>query len=356
MLLSFSIPTHHGRADTLARALDSVLEQVTPELRSSVQICVSDNASQDATQQVLAERRARHGSLLVYHRNLHDLGLVPNLLHSVAMADGEFCWLLGSDDVIVEGALEQVISLLREHPDVGGITLNRLRVDPRNPGWSQSDPPDELPEDPEQVHIYDSAGEIFRNVGLSHDYMSTQVINRRVWTEALEGINDEDLTYAQGLAHLYVMGKMVERHPRWIWYPGQLVRHTIGTSALDDELGNRYAEYLLVIMEGRSRVWSRLFAGNTPLYRQVMEKAHRRGARPTALIGIKLWGAQSVRQDVRLLVQLTRHFYWLPRFWRVTFPLLLVPHQGFKLLSRMKWAALGRVGHLRARRGSHPGP
>jgi abequosyltransferase len=266
---------------------------------------------------------------------------VPNLVQSVAIADSEFSWLLGSDDLVVDGALAKVVALLREYRDVAGVTLNRLRVNPDIPSWSESDRPDELPADPEQVHLYVSSEDIFRNVGLSHDYMSTQIVNRAVWAEAVAKISERDMAHAGALAHLLVLGEMVKLHPRWIWYPEQLVHHTTGTSALDDELGHRYAEYLLAVTDGRSRVWTLLFGAGTPLFRAVMYKAFLRSTRPMALVAIKLSVGHSVREDVRLLARLPRYFYWIPRFWLVTIPLLLVPHQAFRLLRRAKRAGLG---------------
>jgi abequosyltransferase len=53
-LLSFCIPTHHGRAAYLKEAIDSMLEQIVGQHEGDVQICVSDNGSDDGTAELLA--------------------------------------------------------------------------------------------------------------------------------------------------------------------------------------------------------------------------------------------------------------------------------------------------------------
>ena len=338
-LLAFSIPTHHGRCPVLRRALDSVFDQLSDPATDRVQVCVSDNASRDGTAELVAEFQERFPGRLKYHRNAEDQGLIPNLLQSVAMADAEFCWWLGSDDTIEDGAVAKMLGLLDEHPTVAGVTLNRIRIHHVDRNWRQRDSADELPDDPDRLHVYDSADKIFRNVGLSHDFMSTQVLRRASWLDALEVTDRQELARMGDLGQLYVMGKVVQRHPSWIWFPEPLVHHTVGTSVLDEQLQHNYARYQLVIMEGRSRVWGTLFGRGSPLYRTLMHKAYLRSLRVRAVVGLKLWPQHGTRQDLELLT-LARYFYWLPQFWLVTFPLLLVPHGVLKALSHVKRRAL----------------
>lgn len=348
MVLSICIPTHNGRREALRRALESVTAQLDENVSDAVEICVSDNASRDGTAEMVASLEGP----IRYHRNLRDLGLVPNLFGSIAMARGRFCWLLGSDDTIAAGGLAQVLTLVREHPDVGGVTVNRVRTNDRDPAWLAIDAPDELPDEPERMHVYTTSDDIFRNVGLPQDFMSTQIINKVVWDDALSRVSRADLEWAGALSHLYVLGLMAQDHPSWIWWPERLVRHTTGTSALDEELGHRYAEFLLVIMDGRAKIWSRLLGGHSPLYRTLMRKAYLRGARPSALIGLKLWPNHRVVDDLRLLGGLVRFCWFVPDLWRVGVPLMLIPHWAYKFLSRFKWAMVRAWSRFAGRR--HP--
>ncbi len=104
--LSVCIPTYN-RATFLGAALDSVIRQATDE----VEIVVSDNASTDHTEALVREYQARFPRIR-YHRNPENLGADRNFLKVVELAEGEYCWLLGSDDALGPSALRQVLQRL----------------------------------------------------------------------------------------------------------------------------------------------------------------------------------------------------------------------------------------------------
>lgn len=101
--LSICIPTYN-RAPYLAETLDNVLAQATDE----VEVIVSDNASIDDTAEVVRARQARFPRL-TYFRQPENRGADRNYLQSVALAQGEWCWLLGDDDLLEAGAISYVL-------------------------------------------------------------------------------------------------------------------------------------------------------------------------------------------------------------------------------------------------------
>jgi hypothetical protein len=109
----------------LGITLENVLAQVAghPE----VEVVVSDNASTDHTQEVLA----RHPGLVV-DRLEHTVGVTRNIGHAVCdLARGDFIWILGDDDLVIAGGLERVLTFLREHPAIGYVYLNFGWIDAR---------------------------------------------------------------------------------------------------------------------------------------------------------------------------------------------------------------------------------
>ena len=104
--LSICIPTYN-RADFLAATLESILPQVTED----IEVVVSDNASTDHTAAVVQsfQERLPH---LVYFRQPANQGRDRNYLQAVRSAQGEYCWLLGDDDLLEEYA---VSTLLNSH-------------------------------------------------------------------------------------------------------------------------------------------------------------------------------------------------------------------------------------------------
>ena len=57
-------------------------------------------------------------------RNPTNLGMLGNLGATARASRGAFVWLLGDDDLLIEGALENVLEGLARHPDVEMAYLN----------------------------------------------------------------------------------------------------------------------------------------------------------------------------------------------------------------------------------------
>ncbi len=349
-LLTVCIPTHHGRAQLLRQAVDSVLDQITAESRDHVTVHVSDNASADGTEELMRGYVDRHGDRVSYRRNPTNQGLTRNILAVVEDSPGTFCWLLGSDDILLEGSVDRMLELLRGQPDIAGVTTNRAMADYESLEVLRFDPEGELPNDPRHEHVYRTARDAFTNCGLLHDFMSTQVVRRQWWREAVGSTNVERLDRTR-MAPLEVIGLMILSHPVWMWCPDVLVRHRIGTSFLDEELGHRHYKYQLEIMQDRSEVWAALLGRNSGLYLAVMRKACLRSLAPMAVGDFKLRaGESSLRMDLELLVGMTRHFWRLPDFWLHRFPLLLVPSPVVRALLPPAMALMRGWRRLRAAR------
>ena len=121
--LAVSIPTYNRR-DLLAPLLDVLLEQAAG---ADVQIVVTDNASDDGTEELCRDYARRHRRLK-YVRYDRNWGPDHNFLASVAHADAEYCWLFGSDDMPRPKAMARVLNLLQtSEPDI--LLFDRLWCD-----------------------------------------------------------------------------------------------------------------------------------------------------------------------------------------------------------------------------------
>ncbi len=326
MLLSICIPTHHGRAAELQVALDSILSQLSHDLRDEVEICVSDNASQDRTAAVVGGFHERLGDRVAYRRTTVDRGFTENLVAVVEMATADHCWLFGSDDAIADGGLRGVVELISRHPGVTGATLNRSIVDHEDleNGWS--DPPGALPSEPETEHVYLSAEEAFRNCAFLQDYMSAQIVHRDRFLAAVAALGPEGLARAQNFPHVAILGRMIKRDPAWLWYPHQVVRKTVGTTSLESDSSHRFDKYQIMVVRQRAKVWGELFGRNSPLWKAVMRRAYFYGVDARSIRYYKAQPNHSLSGDLLLLASMTREFYWLRDFWRGSLPVLLVPY------------------------------
>ena len=124
MKLSICIPTFN-RASHLANCLKSIIScSLNAEL--NFQVCVSDNNSTDDTENVV--RTAKTEIDIKYHKNNSNIGHARNFLNVVAMADGDFIWLVGDDDLLMPYAIETLYKLIDGHPDVDFFFVNSFHL------------------------------------------------------------------------------------------------------------------------------------------------------------------------------------------------------------------------------------
>lgn len=90
------------------------------------QVCISDNHSTDGTEDVV--RRAQSVLDIKYHKNTSNLGIPRNFLNVVSMADGEFVWLIGDDDLLMPNAIVDLYSLIDKHPYVDFFYINSFHL------------------------------------------------------------------------------------------------------------------------------------------------------------------------------------------------------------------------------------
>ena len=94
--ISVVIPTYN-RQEYLKRAINSVLEQTY----DNIEICVTDNHSDDGTQALCEHYVKKYG--IKYNRNNENLGFAKNIYHGVhKMATGDYVVYISDDDYFVD--------------------------------------------------------------------------------------------------------------------------------------------------------------------------------------------------------------------------------------------------------------
>lgn len=115
--LSICIPTYNRSGDIFL-LLESILMHGSAKLSSGhLEVIVSDNASDDDTQEVV-EKFSRKSKNIKYFKNEANMGFAFNLNRVVRESGADYCWLLGSDEVILSGAIEVILEELNRNPDV----------------------------------------------------------------------------------------------------------------------------------------------------------------------------------------------------------------------------------------------
>lgn len=126
-LLSICIPTYNG-GEYFKYNVNKLIDM---SLKYNFDICISDNASTDETQEYMLNLITKY-DFIKYHRNKNNQGWAYNFDYVLKMADTEYAWLLGDDDEILENGLIKVIEILTKYkPDicvVNGINLDNEKI------------------------------------------------------------------------------------------------------------------------------------------------------------------------------------------------------------------------------------
>jgi glycosyltransferase involved in cell wall biosynthesis len=119
--LTIAIPTWN-RASILATGLAAAF-RARVGCSQQVEIVVSDNASSDDTPAVAAAWH--HEPNFRYFRHPENIGGCANILYVAReLAQGDFCWIVGDDDLIFPGAIRRILDLIESHPDVDAFLIN----------------------------------------------------------------------------------------------------------------------------------------------------------------------------------------------------------------------------------------
>jgi abequosyltransferase len=111
-ILSICIPVYNF-ADYISETLESIL----PQLSDLVEVVVLDGASTDHTPHVIAEFQKR-SPYIRYCREPKKGGIDHDISLCFTRAQGVYCWLFGGDDILLPGAVNSVLSQLKENCDL----------------------------------------------------------------------------------------------------------------------------------------------------------------------------------------------------------------------------------------------
>jgi hypothetical protein len=111
------------RGSFIAATLDTIL----PQLRPGVELIVVDGASPDDTSAVVS-RYARDWPQMRYVREETNSGVDADYDKAVGYGNGRYVWLMTDDDLLKPGAVDRVLALLGEDPDLLVVDAEILDV------------------------------------------------------------------------------------------------------------------------------------------------------------------------------------------------------------------------------------
>lgn len=101
--LSICIPTYN-RGDLIGECLEHIARQAS----SDVEIVIVDGASTDNTPEVVARLQSRHQCIRYFRQDTNG-GIDRDMARTIELAQGEYCWLFGSDDIMLSNSIGRIL-------------------------------------------------------------------------------------------------------------------------------------------------------------------------------------------------------------------------------------------------------
>lgn len=310
-LLTIAIPTFNR-----AEQLEGLLRVLKPQILNApeVELFVSDNASDDRTPEVIACAQERFDAMGVHfraHRHASNIGSDANFAFCFREAAGTFFWMCGDDDLIVPGAVADMLRLLKT-PEGEAAELDLVYA--TSYGY-RHDFQAERVEDPmrRRVHTITNAHTFALVTNIMFTFISGMVVNKDRFEslpheapESFIGTNLVQLSWSLPLL-------LQHRRSAVLW-----------TRPVAARVGNAHG-YSLGRVFGRqlSEVVQRLLPGRRDLSAPILNLALRRWF-PSILVEFR--GHAGDRLHIReasgeLRIAYGRNF----RYWLYTYPALRLP-------------------------------
>lgn len=308
--LSICIPTYN-RSKYLPELLESIIGQV--DKNNHVEICVSDNASEDNTRELIEQYKSKY-SHIVYFRWPENMGADRNFLKVVEMARGEYCWLMGSDDRVEPGAIDYVTKAIITHRELTGISINSYAypIDMQKPLIEASSSVDVfLKED----QLFDNVEQMFLNLGCHLGYISAQIVEKKTWDKV---VFENDLSeYYNSYVHMFVIGKMIKVKPKWLYLHKKLIGNRGGNDSFLLSIGEINRIKLAIV--GYTDLAKDVFGRHSKNYRNFIDRII------MTHVGGRVLEAKSNGNGYNAIKLSIKYFWSFPIFWIVIFPVFILP-------------------------------
>ena len=324
--ISFGIPTRNS-AHTIGYALDSIISQATED----VEIVIVDGASTDNTEEVVEQYKQKFPSIQYFWR-AECIGVDRDIMKCVELAKGEYCWLMSDDDCLEDRALTNVLCLLEENSNLSGATVNYTDYN-KDMKFPVSTFPSSNRGVIKSNYLFRNADECFSNIGLHISFISAQIVKTRLWNNVVADYELEP--YMNDWLMVYIIGRMIQREPNWLYIHRKCVRRRIGNDSFIEKVG-LYNRQLIAQVAYRDTI-SGLFGRKSNVYNKIFY-ALLVDRMPRSLAVLKANGISFAFQ-LKLLTLYTRNYKQYILYWVKIVPLFFVPNFIFKAVRQLyfKW-------------------
>jgi abequosyltransferase len=303
--LSICIPTYN-RGKYLKDTIDSILTQEA----EGIEIVISDNASTDNTGEVVKEVKKQTSIPIVYFKHSKNQGADTNYLKVIEIANGRYCWLLGSDDKLEPGAIEKMLKEIETGIDI--FYVNNYNYDAAMS--KKSFTTHSLARVDKDI-VYTDYRSCVKDMGGMFGYISALIVNRDKWL----AVKDVKQFIGSAYVHVYIVYMMLYSGSSAKYIHAPLIGWRSGN---DSFLENGVFNRLRIDVEGYDSIAKKVF--NEDISTRYINNIVIRQHVFFKIVGAKLnnFGLAFTMKALNLCV---RHYKGYLIFWLKVFPVLFIP-------------------------------
>lgn len=314
--LSLCIPTYN-RGRFIGETLESIVQQATDE----IEIVISDNASEDNTEEVVRVYQEKFPRI-TYFRWDRNMGADKNFLKVIDLANGQYCWFIGSDDVLEKNGIGTVLASLSRNLGLSGMSVN-------SSGYSFDDMNIQVATYPvgggkiRNNRSYGDLESIFSDIGYYIGYISGQVVRRDLWNQVVYESGSDLALFFNAYVHVYIIARMLQKSPRWLFVYDRCVKwRSDNDSFLDRGHFDGHFKRLALDVVGYDSITRQVFGSQSRIHRIMQKKVSTLHLR-YHLLSAKYRGEKTT--FYWKVFKLCFKTYWrCPSFWFQTFPILVM--------------------------------
>jgi len=180
ILLSIAIPTYN-RDEYLYRCLSYLFAQCISQ-HSLIEIIVSDNGSTDKTFDVVSHF-IKKGLNIQYIKNNENKGMDFNFSQCYLKSKGNYIVTFSDDDIFFPGAIEKILTIIKENKNYGVIHLNSKYISKIILGEELEIENISIPK--VSISVYNNPLSILNRINHWVSYISGNIINKKFVNEKL---------------------------------------------------------------------------------------------------------------------------------------------------------------------------
>jgi abequosyltransferase len=324
-ILSICIPTFN-RAEYLRGLLENIKNEVDDRIDSLIEIVIVDGCSADHTKQVI-NIYENELNIRSYYRNQRE-GVDKDILKSVELALGKYCWLFSDDDRFAKNALHYVVASLNKNQEIKGLFCNRVSYDK------------ELNKRVNEIRKWPctraageeylaSKSECFKRIGMDFGYISSQIINREAWNAVVRRYDPSRLNGSMYMM-VDIIASMMNSEFTWAIINRPLVMQRTGNDSI--LAGKGIVRRQQIEHNGFSAIINLHFERHNKEYRVFNNKMI--GRLPRVIANIKSQKIEYSKQ-LEIFRLHIKKYHQYPVYWIKTLPIMLMPNALFTLVKRL---------------------